>query len=622
MIEIDSIGHFPSSPGVYIMKDAEATVLYVGKARDLRKRIRSYFAASGDSRYQIRFLMARVTDIQFIVTDTEKEALILENTLIKKYRPKYNFNLRDDKTYFSLRMDMSSDFPRLSIIRKVTRDGARYFGPYSSASDARAVLKHLYKLFPLRHYPMETCRRRNRPCLFYQLKQCSAPCHGKISREDYMALAEGAALFLEGKNREILKIFRERMSAAAAAEKYEKAARFRDLIRSIEVTVEKQKVVAQGGDSDVIGFYREGEQLHIALLFLRGGTLTGSRNYSFSWEMDDHEGIASFLNEYYNQEVFIPSEIVLPIAIADPLPQEELLCELRGRRVSITVPQRGNKLELVRLAIKNAETAATERKKAAESGEAILQTLKERLHLHKLPRRIECYDISNIQGQMAVGSKVAFVDGKADKAHYRRYRIKGVSQSDDFAMMREMFSRRFKPGTAPDDYPDLIIVDGGIGQLNVLTHVLGDLQITDVEAAGLAKSRVDREMGATEISRSDERVFLPNRKNPVVLRQNSAPLLLLARIRDEAHRFAVAYHKKLRGNKLLASQLEAIPGIGIKRRKELLRHFGSLKKISEATLEELRQVQGISATVAESLWKHLHENEKGDTNASPFVNFE
>jgi excinuclease ABC subunit C len=612
MIGIEHIAHFPPAPGVYIMKDAAGTVLYVGKARNLRKRIRSYFASSGDSRYQIRFLMARVAGIEFIVTDTEKEALILENTLIKQHRPKYNFNLRDDKTYFSLRMDLSSEFPRLVIIRKVPRDGARYFGPYSSASDARAVLKHLYKLFPLRHYPMETCKRRNRPCLFYQLRQCSAPCHGKISREDYLALAEGAALFLEGKNREIVRIFRDRMNAAATAEKYEEAARFRDLLRSIEVTVERQKVVAQGGDTDVIGLFRDGVQLHIALLFIRGGTLTGSRNYSFEWEMDDGEGIASFLNEYYNQEVFIPAEIVLPLPIDDPAPQEELLSELRGRSVSITVPRRGHKLELVKMAAKNAETAAAERKKSTESGRATLQTLQERLHLHKLPRRIECYDISNIQGQMAVGSKVSFLDGKADKGNYRRYRIKGVSRSDDFAMMKEMLSRRFKPGTAAEDYPDLIVVDGGIGQLNVLTRVLEDLQIMDVDAAGLAKSRVDREMDATEISRSDERVFLPNRKNPVVLRQNSAPLLLLAAIRDEAHRFAITYHKKLRGKELLVSQLEQVAGIGSKRKKELLRHFGSLKKIIGATEEELRSVPGISASVAETLWQHFHGNEKGD----------
>lgn len=610
MISAETIARFPSSPGIYIMKGADATVLYVGKARDLKKRVRSYFAASGDSRYHIRFLMARVTDIDVIVTDTEKEALILENTLIKKYRPKYNFNLRDDKTYFSLRMDMTEDFPRLTIIRKVTRDGARYFGPYSSASAAREVLKQLYKLFPLRHYPMESCRKRKRPCLFFQLRQCSAPCHGLISREDYAALAEGASLFLEGKNREIVRIFKERMAGAAAAEKYEEAGRFRDLIRSIAVTVEKQKMVAQGGDSDIIGFYREDERLYLALLFIRGGNLMGSRNYSFRWEMDDGEGIASFLNEYYNQDVFIPAEILLPLPIAEPAPLEELLSEKRGKKVCITVPRRGVRLELVKLAGKNAETSAFEKKKALESCESVLKELQERLHLPELPRRIECYDISNIQGQVPVGSKVAFLDGKADKVHYRRYRIKGVSRSDDFAMMREVLSRRFRQEADRDDYPDLIVVDGGIGQLNVLTRVLEELRVEGVAAAGLAKSRVERQMGAAEISRSDERIFLPGRKNPVVLRQNSAPLLLLARIRDEAHRFAITYHKKLRGRELLTSLLEGVPGVGAKRNKELLRHFGSLKRLREASFEDLQKVQGITQAVAESVWEHFHPKEE------------
>lgn len=610
MISAETIARFPSSPGIYIMKGADSTVLYVGKARDLKKRVRSYFAASGDSRYHIRFLMARVTDIDVIVTDTEKEALILENTLIKKYRPKYNFNLRDDKTYFSLRMDMTEEFPRLTIIRKVTRDGARYFGPYSSASAARAVLKQLYKLFPLRHYPMESCRKRKRPCLFFQLRQCSAPCHGLITREDYAALAEGASLFLEGKNREIVRIFKERMAAAAATEKYEEAARFRDLIRSITVTVEKQKMVTQGGDSDIIGFYREGERLYLALLFIRGGNLMGSRNYSFRWEMDDSEGIASFLNEYYNQDVFIPAEILLPLPIAEPAPLEELISEKRGKKVCIAVPRRGVRLELVKLAGKNAETSAMEKKKALESCESVLKELQERLHLPELPRRIECYDISNIQGQVPVGSKVAFLDGKEDKAHYRRYRIKGVSQSDDFAMMREVLSRRFRQEADHDDYPDLIVVDGGIGQLNVLTRVLEELRVEGVAAAGLAKSRVEREMGAVEINRSDERIFLPGRKNPVVLRQNSAPLLLLARIRDEAHRFAITYHKKLRGRELLTSLLEGVPGVGAKRKKELLRHFGSMKKLETATIEELQKVRGVTRTVAEAVWGHFHPEEQ------------
>ena len=614
MLNRDAITHFPSSPGVYIMKDADSTVLYVGKAQDLNKRVRSYFASASDSRYHIRFLMARVTDIEFIVTDTEKEALILENTLIKQYRPKYNFNLRDDKTYFSLRLDMTEEFPRLAIIRKVTRDGARYFGPFSSASAAREVLKQLYKLFPLRHYPIEACRKRKRPCLFYQIRQCSAPCHGRISRQDYALLVEGAALFLEGKNRDIVRIFKERMAAAAANEQFEEAARFRDLIRSIEVTVEKQKVVAQGGDMDVLGFYREDMHIYLTLLFIRAGNLMGSRNYSFNWEMDDGEGIASFLNEYYAQEVFIPDEVLLPLTIAEPAALEELLTDKRGKRVKLSLPQRGGKLELIKLADKNAETSALETKKNREGGEATLRTLQERLHLHKLPRRIECYDISNIQGQMAVGSRVSFMDGKEDRGNYRRYRIKGVGQADDFAMMREVLARRFKPGTTENDYPDLIVVDGGIGQLNVLVRILEELQVKGVDAAGLAKSRVERKMKGAEINRSDERIFLPGRKNPVILRQNSPPLLLLARIRDEAHRFAITYHKALRGRGLLASQLELVAGIGPARKKLLLRHFGSMKMLGNATLEELVNVKGISKATAEAIWRHSHQNEDKDNN--------
>jgi len=314
----DKIESFPISPGVYIMRNTEGRILYVGKAKNLRQRIRAYFGPSRDSRYQIKFLMARVADIDYLVTDTEKEALILENTLIKKHRPRYNINLRDDKTYFSLRMDPTEEFPRLTIIRKVTRDGARYFGPYSSASAAREVLKQLYRLFPLRHYPMETCQRRGRPCLFYQLRQCSAPCHGLISREDYAIIAEGAALFLEGKNRDLIKVLTSKMSDAARREKYEQAARYRDLIRSIGITVEKQKMVMEKGDFDVLGHCRYGQQLVIALLFIRGGSLIGSRNVTFSWEMDDAEGVSSFLNEYYNRDEYIPTGILLPIAINEP----------------------------------------------------------------------------------------------------------------------------------------------------------------------------------------------------------------------------------------------------------------------------------------------------------------
>ncbi len=609
MIDIAKTDHFPNSPGVYLMKGADGRVLYVGKARDLKKRVRNYFSASRDSRWHIRFLMERVADIDFIVTDTEKEALILENTLIKEHRPRYNFNLRDDKTYFSLRMDMTEEFPRLTIIRKVVRDGARYFGPYSSAAAAREVLKQLTKIFPLRHYPVESCRRRGRPCLFHQLGQCSAPCHGLISREDYLLLAEGASLFLEGKNRDLVKIYRQRMAEAAAAERYEEAARYRDLIGAVEVTVERQKMVVAQGDFDLLGYHRSGDRLEALLLFMRGGKVIGSRSYTLAWELDDAEGLASFLHEYYGRDVYIPAEILLPLPLAERDSFADYLTEKRGRRVVVAAPRRGVKSELVKLAMKNAATVAREKEQAHAGKEAVLEELREKLHLPRPPRRIECYDISNIQGRFAVGSRVVFTEGRADKSLYRRYRVRSVGQADDFAMMHEVLARRFAPGKE-DGIPDLIVVDGGIGQLNVLCGVLRELDVTGVAAAGLAKSRVERGMAEEEIERSAERVFLPGRKNPVVLRQNSAPLLLLAQIRDEAHRFAITYHQKVRGRETISSRLADIPGVGAKRVKALLTRFGSLQRLSEANREEIAKVEGLTRSVAEKVWRYLHREEE------------
>jgi len=604
MIALTMVNNFPSSPGVYLMKTSEGSVIYVGKARNLKKRVRSYVGDTNDSRLHIRFMVQMVASVEYIVTDTEKEALILENTLIKQHRPKYNINLRDDKTYFSLRMDMKEPFPRLSIVRKVPSDGARYFGPYSSATSAKEVLKQLYKMFPLRHYPLATCLARKRPCLYHQIKQCSAPCCGLITAEEYAALAEGAALFLEGKNTEIARLYRARMQQASLDMRYEDAARYRDLLRAIEVTVERQKMVARGGDSDVFGLHREGDQMQIALLHIRGGTLTGGRGFLFDWEMETEEGLASFLNEYYDLDTPIPPQILIPFQIPEPAPLEELLTEKSGKKVTISAPQRGPKLEMVKLAQKNAETAARERLARESSSATLLSELAERLNLPRPPRRIECYDISNIQGEMAVGSRVVFIDGKADRSLYRRYRIKGVLQSDDFAMMREVLSRRFRAESA-EEKPDLIVVDGGLGQLGVLNAVLEELSVTGVEAAGLAKSRVARDMESEEISRSDERVFRPGRKNPISLRQSSAPLLLLVRIRDEAHRFAVTYHKTVRSKVLITSDLEGVAGIGAKRKKALLARFGSLKGVREATLEELCGTPGMTGSAAKAVWERL-----------------
>ena len=370
--------------------------------------------------------------------------------------------------------------------------------------------------------------------------------------------------------------------------------------------MEKQKIVTRGGDADILGYARAGERLEIVLLFMRGGTISGSRSFSALWEMDDAEGAASFLHEYYSRDLYIPEEILVPLPLPEPEAFAEMLTEKRGKKVVIASPQRGVKHELVELAMRNALTSLEEKSSADAGREAVLEELRQRLHLSRLPRTIECYDISNIQGEQAVGSRVVFHDGLPDKARYRRYRIRTVDQANDFAMMREVFSRRLDPDGGGGELPDLILVDGGIGQLNILCGVLAELGVGGIDAASLAKSRVEKGMTAAAVRRSDERVFLPGRKNPVVLRQNSPPLLLLARVRDEAHRFAITYHKNLRGKAALTSQLDAVPGIGPSRRKALLRHFGSLKKVREASLEELRQVPGVSAEVGEAVWRHLH----------------
>jgi excinuclease ABC subunit C len=605
----EKIRQLPASPGVYLMRDKRGEIIYVGKARNLRQRVRTYFGATGDGRYHVRFLVARVADIEVMLTDTEKEALLLENTLIKQHHPRYNLDLKDDKTYFSLRLDPREEFPRFSIVRKVPRDGARYFGPYSSATAAREVLRQITRIFPLRHYPLKACMARKRPCLYHQIGQCSAPCHGLISVADYAALVEGATLFLEGKAKQLVAEFKLRMTKAADGMRYEEAARWRNLLRSIEVTVEKQKVVMRGGgDSDVVGYFRDGTRLELVLLFIRGGVLSGSRLFNLTWELDDAEGVASFLRQFYSGETFIPDEILLPLEIEAAGALAELLGEARGKKVAIARPQRGVKRELVELAGKNAAAALRERDEAAASTEAVLKELRQRLHLSRLPKRIECYDISTIQGRHSVGSGVAFAGARPDKANYRRYRIRDVQGQDDFAMLAEVFSRRFREEkVAKEGLPDLVVVDGGIGQLNAALEIVAGLGLAGrFDLVSLAKSRTAREAESAIITRSDERVFLPGRKNPVVLRQNSAPLLLLAAIRDEAHRFAIEYHRTLRGKAGVTSGIEQVHGIGAKRRTALLKHFGSLQRLKEASVEDIAGVEGMNPAIASTVFAGLH----------------
>lgn len=602
----ESIQTFPTTPGVYLMHDAAGAVLYVGKARNLRQRVRSYFGNT-DSRPQVRFLMARVAEIRFTVTDTEKEALLLENTLIKQHQPRYNLNLKDDKTFFSLRIDLRERFPRFTVVRKVSRDGARYFGPYASASAAREVLKQLQRMFPLRHYPLKSCMNRPRPCLYHQIGQCSAPCHHLISPEQYGSLVEGAILFLEGRSKDLTTGFRQQMKTAAEAQRYEEAARWRDLLQAIDTTLERQKVVSQGGDSDIVGLARQDERLAVALLFIRGGSLTGSTVLHGTGELEDADTLAAFIQRYYDAERSIPDALLLPLALEDQDALAEWLSDQKGKRVRLSVPRRGEKLELVGLATRNAQAALQEAGAAARGIEQTLEELRQKLALPALPRRIECYDISNLQGRHSVGSGVVFLDGAPDKQQYRRYRIRSVEGQDDFAMLQEVFTRRFSPQKIEAwGLPDLVVVDGGIGQLNSVLAIFDSLGLREqVPVVALAKSRVIGDGKDTAVERSEERVFLPGRRNPVRLRQDGAAIRLLAAIRDEAHRFAITYHRTLRERATLRSSLRDIPGIGPQRERLLLRQFGSLEGVRQATVTDLMATAGISQEQAELVSRAL-----------------
>ncbi len=591
---------YPTSPGIYLMKDAEGEILYVGKAKNLRNRLRSYQQAERDNRPQVRFLLDRTAQIETIVTDTEKEALILENTLIKEHRPRYNIHLRDDKTFVSLRIDLSEEFPAIEIVRRVRQDGARYFGPYASAAAVRETLKQIHRVFPLRHYPVEACRRRGRPCLFHQIGQCSAPCHGLITKEEYRRLVAGVIALLSGQHREVLNMLRKRMQVAAETLRFEEAALLRDQIRSIEQTTESQKTARHDGrDRDVIGTHREGGEVEIALLYYRQGKLSGRRNYNLDWVQEEQVLLEEFLDQYYGRDVPIPDEVLLPMEVEGMSALAEWLSERRGRKVQLLVPQKGERHALVAMAVRNAEEAWSERGSRREARSKVLADVKLTLQLRHFPKRIECFDISTMQGTSTVGSMAVVIDGEPAPGEYRHFRIRSVEGSDDYAALREVFRRRLVRGVREQILPDFILVDGGKGQLGVLTALLEEMEMTDrIDVAAIAKSRVTKNARGKKVERSEERLYLPGRKNPVVLRQGSAALFLLVRLRDEAHRFAISYHRKVRGKRQVASLLNEVPGVGPGRQKALLKHFGSLKKIMGASLEELKGVPGLPDQVA------------------------
>lgn len=626
----EKIRHAPRRPGVYLMRDGAGEILYVGKARDLKARIRAYFART-DSRAMIPFLVSRIRDLEFILTETEKEALILENNLIKEHRPRYNVDFRDDKSYYNIRIDPSEPFPRFHLVRRPKKDGARYFGPYPSSGAAKETLRFLQTILALRSCRDRELKGRRRPCLEHEIGRCSAPCVGRIDPAEYQCLVNDGIAFLEGRERALVGDLRIRMNRAAEELRFEEAALLRDRIAAIEETLERQRIVSMTGrNRDVFGLCREGDLTQIALLFVRGGRMIGQKSFPLiRLRAETGELLSALLLRYYDAAAEIPDEVVVPVDLEDAAVLAEWLAEKRGRGVAIVAPKRGETLAVMRIAGRNAENTLRTAILADERPEEALRLLQEKLGLRNAPRRIECFDISNIGGRHAVGSLVSFAAGLPAKGGYRRFRIRSVPGADDYAMMYEVLKRRYEKR---ENLPDLIVVDGGKGQLGVAQAVFKDLAIEGVDVIGLAKERDDPAIAGGAAARNrqalgppaavgeksleipagnadppplpetpgkgQDRVYLPGRKDPVYLARFPAALFLLQRIRDEAHRFAVTYHRKVREKADLQSLLDRIPGIGPARRKALLIFFGDVKRIRAASVHELQQVDGIGAETA------------------------
>ncbi len=596
----------PRSPGVYLMRDAQGKIIYVGKANDLKSRIGSYFTGK-DTRPMAPFLMSRVKDIDYITTATEKEALILENNLIKQHRPRYNVILRDDKTYYHLSIDPGEIYPRLQLARKRLNNAALYFGPYPSGLAAKETMRFVQHVFPLRSCRNRDFKLRGRPCLEHQMGRCFAPCKGLIDEASYRKLVENTVSFLQGRRRSLVTEIKAQMEEAAQNLNFEEAALLRDRIGALEHALEKQNVDWAGTkDQDVLGVYVHEDVYQLCILFVRAGKLLGSKSFvPVKMKMELTEVISSSLTQYYDGGAQIPDEIIVPCSLPDETVIAEWLTDKKEKKVVLTVPARGTKNALLDMAVDNARNLWESGQKKEEKKTEALKILQGKLFLAKLPRRIECYDISNISGKHAVGSMVVFQDGEPDKSSYRRYRIKTVSESDDYAMMYEVLSRRFAHS---ENLPDLVVVDGGKGQLNVALSVLKDLKIK-LDVIGLAKEERTIISGSGVIKKKDrkseDRVYLPRRKDAIYLSAWPAALRMLQQARDEAHRFAVSYHHQLKQNNDLRSILDEIPDIGESRKKLLLKHFGSAQQVKNATIEELQKVPGIGKEIAEKIYTGL-----------------
>lgn len=587
---LEKVSHLPTTPGVYLWHDKYNRIIYVGKAINLRNRVRSYVRQDANRAPKVTAMMRRAVDVEIIQTKTEMEALILENTLIKEHHPKYNIMLRDDKTYPYIKVAVQEDFPRVYMTRRMERDGAKYFGPFTDVTAVHQVLK-LLRLY----YPLRTCRsmKVDRPCLQYHMHYCEAPCVGLVKAEKYRTYIDEVVQLFEGKHTPLLDTIQKKMEDAAEQLEFEQAARYRDQLTSIGKIQEKQRMVTQRGDLDVLGIAMEGNLACVQLLFIRGGRLLGRENYFVNTEGDEAEIIMTeFIKQYYGSTTFIPKELLLPMESSEQQLFTEWFTDMKGQNVDVSVPQRGYKKDMINMAHENAQTFLNERRRQWQheidkTGGAV-KRLAEVLDLPRLPERMECFDISHTQGAETVASMVVFEGGKPAKKEYRRFKLKTTQgKPDDFKSMAEIMERRY--GNETDwPMPDLIVIDGGKGQLNAALPLIRKVGVVDVPVISLAK-RI-------------EEVFVEGKSDSIILSHHTPELQLLQQIRDEAHRFAITYHRKLRGKRNLESILDHIEGIGPKRRQALWKEFGTLEKMKEASVEELEQVESMNRKSAQTLY--------------------
>lgn len=597
---MEKVSHLPTTPGVYLWHDQYKRIIYVGKAINLRNRVRSYVRHDSRRAPKVEAMMRRAVDVEVIQTKTEMEALILEATLIKEHHPRYNIMLRDDKTYPYVKITVQEEFPRVLMTRRMERDGAKYFGPFTDVTAVHRTLKLLRQ-----HFPLRTCRNMKveRPCLQYHMGYCEAPCMGYVKKEHYATYIDEIVHLFEGKRIPLLDVLQQKMEAAAEELDFETAALYRDQLQSIEKVQEKQRMVTQRGDIDVLGIAAEGQLACVQLFFIRSGRLLGRENYFVQNDGDEPVTIMTeFIKQYYGASTFIPKELLLPMETEDRTLFSEWFSAMKGQQVEVSVPQRGYKKDLLRMAEENAHNFLNERRRQWQynldkSGGAV-KKLAEVLDLPRLPERMECFDISHTQGSETVASMVVFEGGRPAKKEYRRFKLKTVQgKPDDFKSMAEIMERRY--GNERDwPLPDLIIIDGGKGQLNAALPLIRKVGVSDVPVISLAK-RI-------------EEVFVEGKSESIILSHHSPELQLLQQIRDEAHRFAITYHRKLRGKRNLESILDHIEGIGPKRRQALWKHFGTMEAIKAATVEELAAADGMNHKAAEAVYRffRLPKDEK------------